>query len=158
MQTSQLTRFRRVTHDFKPHLTISQHGLVFTRRWLGNNSWIKQINSLNNVWTILLSRFNNTCWIHNVDEYCSINSCLMLTENNSCYNVVRTWADNSWWKKLVDRCQQWLNNGCWTWTTVNNGGWQQLLTGWSTTLLNSVQHNIATSCWQHWSSCSFLHL
>ena len=90
------------------------------------------------------------------DEYCSINSCSMLSENNSCYNVVRTWADNSWWKKLVDRCQQWLNNGCWTWTTVNNGCWQQLLTGCSTTLLNSVQHNIAASCWQHWSSCSFL--
>ena len=49
-----------------------------------------------------------------------------------------------------------VNNGCWTWTTVNNGCWQQLLTGCSTTLLNSVQHNIATSCWQHSSSCSFL--
>ena len=84
---------------------------------------------------MLLSRFNNTCWIHNVNEYCSINSCSMLTKNNSCYNVVGTWADNSWWNKVVDRCQQRLNNGCWTWTTVNNSCWQQLLTGCSTTLL-----------------------
>ena len=90
--------------------------------------------------TMLLSRFNNTCWIHNVDEYCSMISCSMLTKNNSCYNVVRTWADNSWWKKLVDRCQQWLYNGCWTWTTVNNGCWQQLLTGCSTTLQQVVDN------------------
>ena len=83
---------------------------------------------------LLISRFNNTFWIHNVVKYCSINSCSMLTKNNSCYNVVGTRADNSWWKKLVDRCQQWLNNGCWTWTTMNNGCWQQLLTGRSTTL------------------------
>ena len=48
-------------------------------------------------WTMLLSRFNNTCWIDNVDEYCSINSCSMLTKNNNCYNVVGTRADNTWW-------------------------------------------------------------
>ena len=29
-QTSQLTQFGRVTHDFKPYFTISRHGLVFT--------------------------------------------------------------------------------------------------------------------------------
>ena len=95
---------------------------------------------LNNAWTMLLSRFNNTCWIHNVDEYCSINSCSMSTKNNSCYNAVGTRADNSWRKKLVDRCQQWLNNGCWTWTAVNNGCWQQLLTGCSTTLQQVVDN------------------
>ena len=61
--------------------------------------------SLNNAWTMLLSRFNNTCWIDNVDEYCSINSCSMLTKNNNCYNVVGARADNSWWNKLADGCQ-----------------------------------------------------
>ena len=66
-------------------------------------------------------------------------------KNNSCYNVVGAGADNIWWKKVVDGCQQRLNNDCWSWTTVNNGCWQQL-----------VQQNIATSCRQHWSSCSFL--
>ena len=100
--------------------------------------------SLNNAWTMLLSRFNNTCWIDNVDEYCSINSCSMLTKNNGCYNVIGTRADNSWWKKLVDRCQQWLINDCWTWTTltVNNGCWQQLLTGCSTTLLTGCSTHV----------------
>ena len=100
--------------------------------------------SLNNAWTMLLSRFNNTCWIDNVDKYCSINRCSMLTKNNSYYNVVGTTADNSWWKKLVDRCQQWLNNGCWTWTTANNGCWQQLLTGCSTTLLTGWSTTLLT--------------
>ena len=37
----------------------------------------------------------NTCLIDNVDEYCSINSCSILTKTNSCYNVVGTRADNS---------------------------------------------------------------
>ena len=87
---------------------------------------------LNNAWTMLLSRFNNTCWIHSGDEYCSINGCSMSTKNNSCYNALGTRADNSGWKKLVDGCQQRLNNDCWTWITVNNGCWQQLLTGCST--------------------------
>ena len=94
---------------------------------------------LNDAWTMLLSRFNSTCWIDNVDEYCSINSCSMLTEKNSCYNVVTTWADNSWWKNLVDRCQQWLNNGCWTWTAVE----QWLLT---TAVVDRVQHYIVEQC------------
>ena len=30
-----------------------------------------------------------------IDEYCSINSCSMLTKNNNYYNVVGTRADNS---------------------------------------------------------------
>ena len=55
--------------------------------------------------------------------------------------VVGTRADNSWWKKLVDGCQQWLNNNCWPWTTVNNGCWRQLLRECSTTLLTGqAQH------------------
>ena len=90
--------------------------------------------SLNNAWRMLLSRFNNTCWIHNVDEYRFINSCPMLTNNNSCYNVVGTRVDNSSWKKL-DVCQR-LNNDCWTWTIVNNG----LLT----TVVDRVQHASTT--------------
>ena len=102
--------------------------------------------SLNNAWTILLSRFNNTCWIHNVDEYCSINSCSVLTKNNNCYNVVETWADNSWWKKLVDGCQQRSSNNCWTWTIVNNGCWQQLSTGCSTTSLTGCSTTSLTGC------------
>ena len=89
---------------------------------------------------MMLSRFNNTCWIDNVDEYCSINSCSMLTKSNNCYNVVGTRADNGWWKKLVDRCQQWWNNDCWTWTTVNNDCSQQLLTGCSTTMRQVVDN------------------
>ena len=58
---------------------------------------------------MLLSRFNNTCWIDNVDEYCSINSCSMLTKNNNCYNVVGTRSDNNreqLWTMVVD-------NSCW---------------------------------------------
>ena len=113
--------------------------------------------SLKNAWTMLLSRFNNTCWIHNIDEYCSINSCSMLTKNNNCHNVVGTKADDSWWNKLVDGCQQWLNNDCWTWTVACE---QWLLTTVvervQHNIVDRVQHNIATSCWQHWSSCSFL--
>ena len=50
--------------------------------------------------------------------------------------IVRTWADNSWWKKLVEQTmiEQWLLN-------VNNCE-QWLLT----TVVDRVQHNIVWQC------------
>ena len=43
---------------------------------------------------------------------------------------------NNDWTMIVDREQLWT-------MVVDN-------------IVDRVQHNIATSCWQHWSSCSFL--
>ena len=73
-----------------------------------------------------------TTLVDNVDEYCwSI--------------VVRCWQRTismllEQESTIVDEtslliCQQWLNNGCWTWTTVNNA-----------TVVDRVQHNIVRVC------------
>ena len=112
-----------VLYDFCELLKSTPSLPDYTRK----NWWVRLRPrcSLNNARTILSSRFNNTCWIYNADEYCSINSCWILTNNNSCYNVVETGADNILWNKLVNSCQQWLSNDCWPWTTANNGCWQR---------------------------------
>ena len=121
--------------------------------------------SLNNAWTMLLSGFNNTCWIHNVDEYCSIDSCSMLTKNNSCYNVDGTWADNSWWKSflmvvnndwtmIVEREQLWTmiveREQLWT-IVVDNSCWQgaaQHCNKLLTTLIKLFIFARVYGCWE----------
>ena len=95
--------------------------------------------SLNNAWTMLLSRFNNTCWIDNVDEYCSINSCSMLTENNIVVTMLLehelTIVDEKSWLMVV--------NNDWTMVVEREQLWT--LEWLLTTVVDRVQHNIATT-------------
>ena len=110
-----------------PPVKLWRH--VKPKNWIHAQKFVRLMQhcSLNNAWTMLLSRFNNTCWIHNVDEYCSINSCSMLTKNNGFYNVLEqelTIVDeksllivvNNDWTMIVEREQLWtmvVDNSCW---------------------------------------------
>ena len=99
MQTSQHTRFCRVTYDFKPYLTISQHGLVFTRRWLGNNSWIKQIKRSFSIVVYFYVTRAKIRWT--TPEQCCYQGSTTLVEFTMLMSIVRSIVVWCWQRTIV---------------------------------------------------------